>query len=92
MVLATHDFGRHVAGCAGGVLGVVFSPDTCDAEISNAQVPVTLDDQVLWLDVAMNDVFVMYVLQTRDKTGNEKAGGFFVKLAVAADVVAQITA
>jgi hypothetical protein len=38
MVLPAHDLRSHVAWCARSVLGVVFTPDASNAEVSNADV------------------------------------------------------
>lgn len=64
VVLAAHDFGRHVAGRARGVLRVVFPPHARDPEVRDAQVPVALDHKVLRLYVPMNNILIVDVLET----------------------------
>ncbi len=41
MILAAHDFGRHIAWSARCVLGVLLSPDARDSKIRDSQVAFT---------------------------------------------------
>ncbi len=56
MVLATHDFRGHVAWSATGVGAVLGSPDTRDAQVGDAHVPLAVYYQVLRLDVSVDDL------------------------------------
>ena len=51
VVLATHDLGGHVAGCAGRVLRVFRIPDAGNAQVGDAQVAIFVENQIFRLDV-----------------------------------------
>ena len=72
MVLTAHNFRSHVTWCTGSVLGILRSPDSCYTEISYSHVAIIVDNEVLWLNISMNNLFFVAVFQTSDKTGNEE--------------------
>jgi hypothetical protein len=66
VVEAEHDLGRHVARRAGCVGGVLRAPDARNTEVGDAQVAVVVDDEVLGLDVAVQDLLLVAVLEACD--------------------------
>ncbi len=109
VVLTAHNFGCHVARRPRGVLGVVGSPLAGDPKVRNADVPcggvkeililtIFFEDEVLWLNIAVDDILVVDVLEARNHTGDEEAcvgseqgvltGLLLGEAAVAANVVA----
>lgn len=65
--MPAHYFWRHVAWRSRGVLRVLFSPITSDAEVCDAEVALVVDHEVLWLDISMNDLLLMAILKAGNK-------------------------
>lgn len=57
---------RHVLRTAAVGRGQVVGPDSCfaETEICDFEVSVHIDHDVLWLDVAVDDVLPVEILQT----------------------------
>jgi hypothetical protein len=55
----THNLGSHVAWRSRRILSVFRPPDSCNTEVSDSEVSILVDDQVFWLDVSMDDVFLV---------------------------------
>ena len=64
MVLTAHNFGSHVTWCTGSVLGILRSPNSCYTEISYSYVAIIVDNEILWLNISMNNLFFVAVFQT----------------------------
>ena len=90
--LLAHDFGRHVAGSAGCILGVVWVPDSSDAQVCNFEVAIGVENQVFWLDISVEDTLLMKIFQRGKHTGDEESGLLFCELLVLCEVVAEIAA
>jgi hypothetical protein len=91
MILPAHDFRRHVARGATGVLLIVWCPYSSDAEISQPQIPIGLENKVLWLNVSMNYSLIVNVLETQYKTGDVKLNSLLIESSVFGDVVPQVS-
>jgi hypothetical protein len=72
VVLSAHHFGSHVAWGSRGVLSILLSPVPGDSEISDSQVALIIDDQVLRLDVSVDNLFIVAVLETSHQACNEE--------------------
>lgn len=92
MVLATHDFGSHVSGCAAGFLGIVGVPDACNAEISDSQVAFVVEDEVFGLDVSVQHALIVHVVQAVHDAGNEEPGLLLCKPPVSGNMVTEVSA
>lgn len=91
MVLTTHDLRSHVPRGSAGVL-VVVGPDlACDAQVSDAQVPLAVDDQVLRLDVSVDDAVLVQVFEPQEETRREELGLFLREASHLANVVPQVS-
>lgn len=90
VVLSVHDFGGHVPRSARCVLRVLIALDTRDSKVSDAEVAVALNDEVLWLNVAVNYVFFVDIFQALHETRNEESSLFFVEFAFCTEVVPQV--
>ena len=92
VVLAAHDLRGHVARCAAGLTGVVRGQDAGHSEVCESQIALIVEDQVLRLDVTMDDQLRMDGLEGVHQAGYEEAGDLHRKLALASNVISQITA
>ena len=63
VVDSAHHLRRHVAGCSRGVLSVLRPPDSGNTEVSNPEVALLINDQVLGLDVSVDDIFLVADLE-----------------------------
>jgi len=91
MVLFEHHFWRHVPRRA-TVFSVVFrGPFSSNAEVSQAQVPVTVENNVFWFDVSVDDAFTVHSLQGLNETGNKKLRAGWGELSDAGVVVSKVT-
>lgn len=72
MVHSADDFRSHVARSAAGLFRVVLSSLPCHSEVSDPQVSIFLENQVLRLEISMNDPFRVDKLQTQDDTPYQK--------------------
>lgn len=55
MVLPEEHFWSHVAGSATCLMAVLGLPVSGDPQVSDPGVPSFVEDDILWLDVAVND-------------------------------------
>jgi hypothetical protein len=72
VILPTHDLRgyinllrkeiTHVSRSSRGVLRIFRPPLSSDAKIGDAQITVFIEDKVFWLDIPMNDTFVVNIL------------------------------
>ena len=72
MVLAAHDLRSHVARRSAGLLGVVRAPDPGDAEVSQSEIATLVENQVLWLDVPVEDAFLVDVFERNEDASYEE--------------------
>lgn len=91
VILATHDLRSHVARCTRRILCVILPPDTCNTKVCDAQVTITLYDEVLWLDISVYNILVVDVLETSHETCDKESSSLLVEFTISANVVAQIT-
>ena len=61
MVLAAHNFGSHITWCTGSILGILWPLNSCYAEISYPHVAIIVDDEILWLNISVNNLFLVAV-------------------------------
>ena len=73
MVLSAHHLRSHVSRRARRVLSILWPPQSRNAEVRDAQVTVVVDDKVLGLDVAMDDLLLVAVLEPGHQTRNKEA-------------------
>jgi hypothetical protein len=59
--------------------------------VSNKPLTVVFYDQILWFDVAVNDIFLVDVLKSLNKTSHKELGRLLVEASVSANVVTQVT-
>jgi len=72
VILATHDFGRHVAGRTTGVFCILGVPNSSDAEISDPEIAMLVKNQVFRLDVSVKDAVFVQVLKAQEHAGDKK--------------------
>ena len=58
--------------------------------VRDATVPVRIQHQILWLDIAVDDLVLVHVFQTDEDVGDEELGLFFTESALVAQVVPQV--
>ena len=63
MISFADNFRSHVAGCSTGIFGVIWLDLSWDAEVSNSEVSLIIEDQVFRLEVAVNGASAVHVLQ-----------------------------
>ena len=90
VVLATHNFGCHVAWRARGIMRVVRRPDPRDAHVGYAHVAVRLKQQVFRLDVAMNHTITVHVLQPHNYASYKEFGLLLCKALFFVMVISQV--
>lgn len=64
VVLATHDFWCHVAGCSRGIFCILGVPQSGNTQISHAKITLLVEHKVFWLNVSMQDCILVQILQT----------------------------
>jgi hypothetical protein len=62
MGLLAHHLRCHVSRCSGGVLGVVWFPDSCDAQVCDLEVTIGVEDKVLWFYVSVDNALLVEIL------------------------------
>ena len=72
MVLSAHNLRGHVTGSATGILGVFFSVQPCDSEISDFDDPILVQHEIFRLDIPVDDLVFMQILQPSQNAGNYK--------------------
>jgi hypothetical protein len=92
VVLAEHDFGGHVAGCAAGVVEVLVAVLAGDAEVGESEVSGGVEHEVLGFEVAVDYVFGVQVLEGEEHAADEEFCLGLGEAAAFADVVAQVAA
>lgn len=65
VVLATHDFRRHVAWGSRCVFSVLRVPNSSDAHIRNSEVTFIVKNEIFRLNVAVNDRFSVQEVQAQ---------------------------
>lgn len=91
MILTSHYFRRHVTRRAWSVLCIILTPNSGNTKVCDAQVTITLYDEVLWLDISVYNILVVDVLETSYETCDKKSSCLLVEFTISANVVAQIT-
>ena len=66
VVLAAHDLRSHITRRARSVLRVLRIPQTCNTQISDPQVAILVEDQVLWLDITMQDGILVKIFEAEE--------------------------
>lgn len=61
MVASAHDFGSHITRGTAGVIGILISQFSGYAQIGDSKVSVTIEHQVLRLDIAVYDALRMEI-------------------------------
>lgn len=75
MIDLRYYFWGHVGGCAAeGVDGCILSAAQTEAEVYEFDLPVSVDQYVFSLDVAMHDISFMQVLQSLSHDKNQLLG------------------
>lgn len=87
MAFSQHDLRSHIPWGSTGVLVVVLSHHSRDAEVSEPQVAIGVEDQILWLEIAMDNAMAVEVLQGEDDAGEEEFAFSLAEELAVADVV-----
>jgi hypothetical protein len=72
VINSAHDLWSHISWGTGRILGVLWSPDSCNTEISNPEISNFVNDQVLRLDVSMDDILFMAFFQASNEASTPK--------------------
>ena len=72
VILTTHHFRCHVTRSTRGILRVLRVPKSGNSQISNAEIALLVEDQVLRLDVSMKNGVLVEVLEAEEHAGNEE--------------------
>lgn len=81
---------RHVPRSTACVLAVVIPHLSRNSEVSNADIAIIIEHEVLRLQVSVNNSFGVEVLQANDNVRNEEFSLRLVKLALASYMIPQI--
>ena len=90
MILPIDDLGCHVSRCAGSVLVVFRSVDSCDSKIGEAEVAFAVENEILGFEVAVNDVVVVHILEAENDAADKELDDVLGKAFVLADLVPQV--
>lgn len=71
VVLSAHHFWRHVPGRSACLVRVRRLPNASYAKVSNAEVAHTIEHQVFWLDVPVNDPLGVDVLEAHEDADDD---------------------
>ena len=72
VVLATHHFRGHVTRCTACILVVLCLVHSSDAKVCDSKIPVLVEHEVFWFDIAVNYAFRVNVLETLKQTSDEE--------------------
>lgn len=92
MRLLAHDLGCHVAWSSRGVLGVVRVPNSCNSQISDFQIAICVEHQVLRLYISVQNALLVQVFEAHEHAGDEEPGLLLAEPLVFGQVVPEITA
>lgn len=92
VVVLAHDFGRHVARRATGLIAVVDVGDLLarNAEVGQLKISVCVKDQVLGLDVSVYDVTTVHHFKRLEEAGDKEAGLILGEPLLTGQVEAQV--
>ena len=90
VVLPAHDFGCHVARRSTRLTRIVGRKDARNSKISQAQVSMVIEYQILRLNISVDDLLLMDGFQSVQQARDEEARNFHVKEALASDVVSKV--
>lgn len=91
MVLLAEDLRRHVAGSATCFFGVVFLVKPGDSEVSDSEVPILVEHDVLRLDISVNYAFLVEVVESLQQAHHEELGLFFGEFTLFVYMVPQVS-
>lgn len=90
MIFPNHDFRRHVARRATGILLIILPPLSRNAHIRNPQIPFFIQHNILGFDIPVYDIIYVHVLEADDDIGYKEFGLWLGEFASTTDMIAQV--
>jgi len=72
VILSTHNFGGHIAGCTTGVFCVLRVPNSSNPQISDPQIAVLVKNQIFRFNISVKDTVFVQVLKAQEHAGDKK--------------------
>jgi len=72
VILPEENLGSHVSWCTAGLMRIFCLPVPGDAEIGDAGVALLVEDDILGLYVAVDDVSLVEVVEALDQAANQE--------------------
>ena len=72
VVLTAHDLGSHVTWSSRCVFRVLGVPESCNTEISDAQVAILVEDQIFRLNISVENCVLVEVLKAKEHAGDKE--------------------
>lgn len=92
MILPAHHLGRHISGRSTSVAAILRLQLSRYPQVSDAQVPLRVQDQVLWLYVPVDHFVLMKKLESDEDVSDEEFGLPLVEVASIPEVVPEVPA
>ena len=92
MVFTAKNLRCHVARSTAGVLVILLFELSTDAEVSDAEVPLGIEDYVFGFDVAMNYLISVEVFEGYDEISEEELGLDLGESTSASDMITEVSA
>ena len=73
------------------IASFVAPDDLGEAKVGDSDVPIHVDQDVLWLDVTIDDVTIVHVLEAEKDLSHVKLGQFFREASLLQQVEEQLT-
>lgn len=88
MILTTHDLWRHISRCSACICVIVGLDCAGDTQVGDPEIPLIVENQVFWFDIAVNDVVKVEKLETDKDASNEELRLSLLESAATAHVIA----
>lgn len=72
MILPINNLRSHISRRATSILIILSNPHPSDTHISNPEISLLIDDQILGLDITMNNIIRMDILKPQYNTADEE--------------------
>ena len=72
VILPTHHLRCHIARRSRSIFRVLWVPYSSDTQVSNTQVTLFVEHEILWLDISVQNAVLVQVLQTEQHTRHKE--------------------
>jgi hypothetical protein len=72
VVLPEQYLGSHIARSSAGFVTILRLPVSGDTKISDPRISLSIQDNIFWLDISVNDVALMQMVKTFDEAPHQE--------------------